>query len=184
MLCDFVQFCAGFCTAYKILKKTGFYYRTQFHQQKWLAIETLFRLSEAALKSRGALVSYFLLHIAAHMKAAVHLGRNFLHQVCTLPLHLQSFPHSNLFTRTYSALFRPPNTKCMKLVRVGKTNHYYLPICQAYIFGSDVVQFPEITDIMYIPRFKYDRRRLTIRGKKFIIFYKIICLTLQKIKTF
>ena len=111
--------------------------RIQFHRQKWLAIETLFRLSEAALKSRGALVSYFLLHIADHMKAAVHLGRKFLHQVCTLPLHLQSFPHSNLFTRTYSALFRPPNTKCMKLVRVGITNHYYLGICQAqhYIYS-------------------------------------------------
>ena len=107
-------------------KQCDDFHRTQFHQLKRLAIEAIFRLSESALKSRGALVSYFLLHIAAHMKAAVHLGRKFLHQVCTLPLHLQSFPHSNLFTRTYSALFRPPNTKCMKLVRVGKTNHCYL----------------------------------------------------------
>ena len=115
---------------------------------------TIQTFREAALKSRGALVSYFLLHIADHMKAAVHLGRKFLHQVCTLPLHLQSFPHSNLFTRTYSALFRPPNTKCMKLVRVGKpttttylSKQVYARPSTIYILG--VIQFPESMEIMY-----------------------------------
>ena len=132
-------------------------------------------------------MSYFLLHIAAHMKAAVHLGRNFLHQVCTLPLHLQSFPHSNLFTRTYSALFRPPNTKCMKLVRVGKTNHTYMLGLALYIWdwGNTISRnYGNYIYLDILKLYKYDRRRLTIRGKKFIIFYKIICLTLQKIKTF